>query len=362
MPTYTEEELRLLRKLSGLLPENASKDAQITAKSFATGPYFVPDDPGFYTDLKAFADAEGFDPVALLVVLASESNFYPGPVGSKPLVPISGPLKGHDTRTRGIAQFTYPLIGDIYTLDEWDALSNMTAREQLPFAIKILRSAQKSVGRKFTGPSSRFETYLANAAPSRIKGSGRYNMADKLYEGSAWSSNLGLDHGPPFDKIGVPRGPNFAEYASQSKAEADKLKAMGNVAYAKDLAERGIIKGHVSLGDLMRNVERMKWGAWQLAWQLASYRYHEANNLPQPVKISFWGDDVQLEPWPDFTPEIEAPEEGDAGAPSAVEEPSPVAPFSLVADPEKQTPWLTAFAIGGTVALLAVAWIDRGER
>ena len=357
MPTYTDEELRLLRKLSGILPGDDSKDAQLTAKSYFTGPYFVPDDPGFYTDLKKFADTEGFDPVALLIVMASESNFNPGPVGSKPLVPVSGPLKGHDTRTRGIVQFTNPLIGDIYTLDEWDALSTMSAREQLPFAIKILRKAQGSVGRKFAGPNARFEVYLTYAAPSKITGSGRYNLNDKLYEGGAWLSNLGLDHGGPIDGRGVPQGPTFGEFANKSKEESDKLKTMGPAAYAKDLAARGIIKGYVSLGDLLRHVERMKWGAWQLAWQLANYRYNDTNELPQTIKVSFMGDDVRAVEWPDFTPESSEGEEGGVRGGSS-EEPLPLRP---IAENTNLSPWAKGLALAVIGTTLALAWIDRGR-
>lgn len=289
---YTEDEMVIIRKASGVNPDDPSKDPEITATRTFTGPAYVPDDRQFYLDLKAASEAFEFDPKSALIVIASESNFRTGYHGDNPAVPTSGPYAGHDTRPRGLIGFTYPFAGSdpvksIYSLEEWDAMPSMTAREQMEFVSRFLQRVKVMTAGKPL--RSIYDLYLAAAAPSLITWSGKYDMRSPLYQGSSWETNLGLDAGPPFKPNGVPIGDTFLSYAYKN-GELGKVQTKADkIAYAKNLVEKGVIKGFVSMGDLLRHVDRMNDSGWKVAWQLANYRYKQATALPlaTPVPINF---------------------------------------------------------------------------
>lgn len=314
----TPEELKLLRKAYGRGVDDSSYDAAILAPNRYSGPTFVPSDAGFYTDLKQVAEALGVDPKGMLIVMASESNLNPGTTGGRAIAE-SGPLKGHDVTTRGLVGFTKAIVPGLATVAEWDAMPAMTARQQLPFVYKLYKYAGDQKGRRL---SSNFELYLTTAAPSALSGSGRYNLATTLYGGRAWESNFSIDAGPPLRSDGVPTGPTYDVYAKQHGANVAAMTQAEKLAYAKELAAKGIIKGRVTLGDLVRHLERMQDRGWRAAWQLAWRRYQQANGLPfDPIAYEV---EPQLEPFPSFVPPSSDPSESLPSGARAVEPPLPL--------------------------------------
>lgn len=354
------EELRLLRKAYGKAADDASYDAIILAPNRYVGPSYVPSDPGFYEDLKKTAEALGVDPKGLLIVLASESNLNPGTIGGR-VIADSGPLKGHDVTPRGLPGFTKAIVPGLATVAEWDAMPKMTAREQLPFVLKLYKYAGEQKGRPL---SSNFELYLTTAAPSALSSSGRYNLDQTMYGGRAWESNFSLDHGLPVRPDGVPAGPTYDVYAQRQGVNVSAMTQAEKLAYAKRLAAQGILKGRVTLGDLVRHLERMQDRGWRAAWQLAWRRYQQANGLPvEPVLLrAFDGSDdgPPLASFPSFVPPSSAPLEGGPSHSSAAEPAVPLTASGALdfREPVYPTPSLPLVA-AGALALIAGYHLTR---
>lgn len=348
-----QDELRLLRKAFGYAPDDPSHDALVTRVDRYTGPGFVPSDPGFYADLKQLAQALNVDPKGLLIVLASESNFNPGTIGGK-AVAESGPLKGHDTTPRGLAGFTKAIVPALATVAEWDAMPKMSAREQLPFVYKLYKYAGDQKGRPL---STNFELYLTTAAPNALSGSGRYSLNQTMYGGRAWESNFSLDHGLPLRPDGVPAGPTYDSYAQAHGVRTAAMTQAEKLAYAKQLASEGVLKGRVTLGDLVRHLERMQDRGWRAAWQLAWRRYQQANGLPvEPIAFG----DPPLASFPSFVPESADPEEHAPGASRPVEPPLPLTATGAVDYREPIEPARSLLPVAlGALALTAAYHFNR---
>jgi hypothetical protein len=311
------EELRLVRKANGYDPSDASHDAAITRVSPYIGPGYVPDDEGFYTDLKAIAEALSLDPKGMLVVMASESNFYPGTIGPPSLETKSGTLKGVDVTTRGLIGFTKAMVPTIMSADEWKALPKLTARQQLPYVLKVYKQTSEQKGRPLSGT---YELYMVTAAPGAVTASGRYNLFQTLYSGRDWEYNLPLDGGPPISRVGVPTGTTWDVQAQKDGLSPKAMTLDERIAYAKSLADKGILKGRVTLGDLQRHLDRMGNKGWRAAWQVAWRRYNEANGLPvEPIALV----DPDLASMPETMPPLALPSESELSA-SRVEEPIPL--------------------------------------
>jgi len=355
---YTDDEMVIIRKAAGTNPDDPSKDADLVTPRTFTGPAYVPEDPQFYLDLKAASERFGFDPKSALIVIASESNFKTGFHGDKPAISASGPYAGHDTRPRGLIGFTYPFAGSdpvksVYSLEEWDAMPSMTQTQQLEIVSRFFdRVKVMTAGKPLR---SIYDLYLAAAAPSLITWSGKYDMKSPLYQGDNWASNLGLDAGPPFKPNGVPVGDTFLSYAYK-RGDLPKLKTQADkLAYAKDLVQKGIIKGFVSMGDLLRHVDRMNDSGWKVAWQLANYRYKNAvaNALGTVIPASLVS--PELDSFPDTEPDSSVPLESDAsmGKPSEPLRTTPLAEDTLL--PE----WLKVGAMVAVIGTLTYFWTQK---
>ena len=270
--TISPEELDYLRELAPNVP-----DSFLVRKNFILGAGNVPEDMKFYSDLDGYAKDLGVSPEDLLVVLASESNFMLGTI-DKPIIATEAilakngfdrSLLGADITPRGLPGFTASVVPTLMTADEWKRLPKMSAAEQLFYVHKMFKQIEDTRldGRPF---KDAFELYLANANPGSLSPSGDYNWDSKMYVGDAWATNLSIDRG----KSGLAAG----DYATR-QGERD-LFAKDPLGYAKNLVQKGIIKGYVSLGDLRDHGLRMTLEpgephyekGWNLAWKLASKR------------------------------------------------------------------------------------------
>lgn len=355
---FTPDELTMLRVLGNVAPDDASRDGGLTARNRYSGPYFVPEDPGFYTDLMELSKALQFDPIAALVIIASESNFNPDTISAGKEIATSGPLKGKDVMPRGLIGFTRDAVPSVLSPEEWVAMPKMTARQQLPFVAKVLQLASdRTAGRPY---GSGIDLYLATAAPAARSQSGRYDLSRTLYSGPSWESNVVLDFGPPIDKRGIYRGPNAGQYAVKSgEMEKYGTTRASQLAYAKDLAAKGIIKGRVTLGDLQRWVERMNEGENRAAWKIAAKRFRQANGISGPEPIAYHGSSDGLtdgsEPFPNFFAPDASPLEGDA-RPGSPEEPLPLNAAGAIDFPSQPEMLSTLLPIAAAAALLGAAY------
>lgn len=352
---FTDDELVFLRAIAKVDLKDASHDAALTARNRYSGPYFVPDDPEFYVDLMALSKALKFDPIEALIIIASESNFNPDTISAGKEIATSGPLKGRDVMPRGLIGFTKDTVPSIMTPSEWEAMPKMTARQQLPFVAKVLQAASDRTGNRPYG--SGIDLYLATAAPAARTQSGRYNLARTMYAGPNWQSNFGLDFGPPLNARGIYAGPSAGEYALHHK-ETEKYgtTAASRLAYAKDLAEKGIIKGRVTLGDLQRWVERMSLPENRAAWKLASKRFHLATGFIGPENIAFRDESVEdSEPFPDFSAPSENALDGDA-MPGSPKEPLPLNAEGAIDFPNQSNFFSSLLPVAAAAAIFGVAY------
>jgi hypothetical protein len=359
---FSQDELVFLRSLAGnlfgapLATSDPSKDAVLTRKSNLNGAGYVPDDPGFYTDLKAYSEALGFDPLAMLVIIASESNFNTGtispPIIATPQTSLDKSLIGHDLAPRGLIGFTAINVPTLLSAAEWDALPTMTAKQQLAYVVKAMKSSLARVAnRPF---SNAYELYLANASPASLTASGKYDLTSTLYSGNDWLDNLGMDHGPPIDDKGVPQGDtaySIALKTGQTASLPPNASRQQKLAFAGPLVQQGRIKGKVTLGDLQKHSERMNQPGWNLAWQLAARRYQDANT--PIVQTSFESDKPFA--FPDFTAQSLAPSESKPGA-ERPGEPIAVAPNGALIFPQPQNIFIAVASVVAVSAMVGIAY------
>lgn len=306
--SFTTEELAYLRTLAPGLSDNV-----LTRRHPQTGAGFVPDDKDFYDTLEAVSKALGVQPADILVVLASESNLSTGTM-QNPIIATPGiiaangfdpGLLGKDIAPRGLPGFTASMVPTVLSPAEWDALPHMSSAQQLAIVGRMYALASKRIGgRPF---QSAFELYLANANPGSLVASGNYNENTPMYKGAAWETNLVLDHGPS--------GLNAIGYALKN---GDTTAYYSNpVAYAKKLANAGVIKGYVTLGDLREHASRMTKmpgdpgyeKGWDLAWKLGADRHGKTQNKAQPVAstgtlVSSW---IRGHKHPGYVPDLGVP-------------------------------------------------------
>lgn len=187
----------------------------------------APRDPLFYVDLDAMAQRVGARSEDLLLVWASESDLR---------TDLSGNSRTFSTLMHYIA---VPGIMDEAT---WQKLPTMSARQQLPYVEKaVYAPAHRGLGRSFRNT---FEVYLANAAPGMLRGGGDYNAESVMYSGTNYPDNWPMDNVP----------------AGSLAAQKDGVRITSpreTYEYAKDLVDRGVLKGYVSLGDLASFAKRL---------------------------------------------------------------------------------------------------------
>lgn len=354
---FSPDELVFLRTLAAnlfqapLAPDDASKDSILTRKNNLSGAGYVPDDPQFYLDLKKYAGQLGFDPAAMLIVIASESNFYTGTHFPKTIASLQTSfdksLVGHDVAPRGLIGFTAASVPSLMSAAEWDVLPSMDATSQLAYVAKAMgANLQRVGGRSFSSP---YEVYLANASPGAMTASGKYDLSQTLYAPpNDWLDNLSMDHGAPIDASGVPQGDTAYSYAAKH-GESDQLppnaSRIQKIAYATPLTQKGVIKGKVTLGDLQKHAERMNLPGWNLAWQLAMRRYAEAN-APSSL-VSYKPPASKPFTFPSFAAPLSTPAEG--GMSKGV----PGEPIAVAANGALVWPVTTLVEVGAGVAAIA---------
>lgn len=274
------DELQFLRSVYGLAPFDVSADSQIASLTAN-----VPSEPGFYRDLRTYSQQLGIDPTSLLIVIASESGFSRGKIGGGPAV--WGTEGDHDLTPRGLVGFTAANVsrgglGGIMSWQEWDALPNMTAQDQLKYVYLLTLSNMGRVGgRPFVNT---FELYVSNAAPGTLRADpSLYKDSDVLYSGASWLTNLAIDNWPT----------NYLRVAMLRNELTEATTSPQ--AYAKKVAALKLIRGKVTFGDLRNYADRMNgvgpnaasWGGnparWALAWNLALRRYSDVWGSGSPI-------------------------------------------------------------------------------